>query len=218
VRLDRLRAEEEGGTGLAVRRALPDEERDLELLGRELAKGGALAAADGLAGRVQLGARAVHPRDGPERLEGNWLAGGWFGRRQLRTWFSALGDRLAEVEVDGERAHVLAKDLNELASARPTGAVRLLPGFDQYVLGPGTAHGHVVPTPRRAAVSKQAGWISPVVVAGGGVGGTWELDGDRVRVAWFREAGTPPRTALETEVTRLSSILDRGLRSVISVA
>jgi hypothetical protein len=97
--------------------------------------------------------------------------------------------------------------------------VRLLPGFDQYVLSPGTADAHVVPTARRAAVSKQRGWISPVVVAGGVVGGTWELDGDRVRLAWFREAGRPPpRTTLEAEVARLSSILDCGLRSAISFA
>jgi Winged helix DNA-binding domain len=148
---------------------------------------------------------------------GNWLSGGWFGKRQLRTWFGTLGDLLAEVEVDGERAHVLAEDLEEMASAERTSAVRLLPGFDQYVLGPGTADGHVVPAARRAAVSKQAGWISPVVVARGVVGGTWELDGDRVHISWFREAGRRPRKALEAEVERLSSILDRGLRSTISV-
>jgi hypothetical protein len=61
-------------------------------------------------------------------------------------------------------------------------------------------------------VSKQSGWIAPVVVAGGAVCGTWELDGEQVRVAWFREAGKVPRTALAAEVMRLSSILDRGLR------
>jgi hypothetical protein len=156
---------------------------------------------------------------GPATIDafGNWLAGGWFGKRQLRTWFGALGDRLAEVEVDGERAHVLAKDLDKLASARPTWAVRLLPGFDQYVLGSGTADGHVVPAARRAAVSKQGGWISPVVVAGGVVCGTWELDGERVGVAWFREAGRPPRRALEAEIARLSPILDRGLRAEIGL-
>jgi hypothetical protein len=157
---------------------------------------------------------------GPATIDafGNWLTGGWFGKRQLRTWFAALGDRLAEIEVDGEPAHVLAQDLEELASARPTTAVRLLPGFDQYVLGPGTADGRVVPKARRAVVSKQSGWISPVVVAGGVVCGTWELDGDQVRVAWFREAGRLPRRALETEVARLSSILDRGLLAAISLA
>jgi hypothetical protein len=67
-------------------------------------------------------------------------------------------------------------------------------------------------------VSKQSGWFSPVVVAGGVVCGTWELDGDRVRTAWFREAGRPPRNALEAEVARLSSILDRSFRSAISLA
>ena len=167
-----------------------------------------------------LAIRAYFGVFGPATIDafGNWLAGGWFGKRQLRTWFSALGDLVAEVEVDGERTYVLAEDLDELAAARPTTAVRLLPGFDQYVLGPGTADGHVVPTARRAAVSRQAGWISPIVVAGGVVCGTWELDGDRVRVAWHTEAGRPPRKALKAEVARLSSILDCVLRPEVSTA
>lgn len=157
---------------------------------------------------------------GPATVEQfrNWLARGRIGARQIRTWVSALGDRLTEVAVDGERAYVLREDLDELASARPTAAVRLLPAFDQYVLGPGREDGHVVRASRRSAVSRQAGWISPVVVAGGVVCGTWELDGDRARVAWFREARRPPRGALETEVARLSSILDRDLRAAIRIA
>jgi hypothetical protein len=156
---------------------------------------------------------------GPATIDafGHWLAGGWFGKRQLRAWFGGLEDRLAEVNVDGERAYVLLEDLDELASASPTRAVRLLPGFDQYVLGPGTGDGHVVPTSRRAEVSRQSGWISPVVVAGGVVCGTWELDGGEARIAWFGEAGRPPRKALQAELERLSSILNRDLRSAISV-
>lgn len=156
---------------------------------------------------------------GPATVDalGAWL-GGRVDKRRLRIWFSALGSGLAEVEVDGERMHVLAEDVDELASKQPTRAVRLLPGFDQYVLGPGTADGHVVPAPRRAAVSRPGGWISPVVVAGGVVGGTWAVDGDQVRVAWFREAGAPPRTALQAEVARLSSLLERDLGSAISFA
>jgi hypothetical protein len=149
---------------------------------------------------------------------GNWLAGGWFGKRQLRAWFSSLGDLLAEVEVDGEASYVLAADVDELVTTTPTTTVRLLPGFDQYVLGPGTADGHVVPAARRAAVSKQSGWIAPVVVVGGVVRGTWELDGDEVRVAWFSEAGRRPRHALNAEVERLSSIIGRDLRLAISPA
>jgi hypothetical protein len=155
---------------------------------------------------------------GPATIDafGNWLAGGWFGKGQLRAWFEELREQLAEVEVDGDREYVLAGHVDELASTRPSTVVRLLPGFDQYVLGPGTADGRVVPTARRTAVSRQAGWISPVVVAGGVVSGTWELDGDSVRIGWFREAGRVPRSAVETEVARLSSIVGRELRPTIS--
>jgi hypothetical protein len=154
---------------------------------------------------------------GPATIENfrNWLSRGRISARQLRTWFSALGDRLSEVEVDGERRYVLAADLEDLASAKPTTAVRLLPGFDQYVLGPGTEDSHVIPAARRRAVSMQSGWISPIVVAGGPVKGTWERAGDEVRIGWFKEAGTPPRSQIKSEVERLSSILGRDLRAAI---
>lgn len=148
---------------------------------------------------------------------GNWLSRGRVSKRQLSIWFEALGDRLAAVEIEGTRAFVLAEDVDDLHATTPTKTVRLLAGFDQYVLGPGTADSHVVPASRRAAVSRQAGWISPVVVAGGAVCGTWELDGDDVRVAWFTETGKPRRRALAAEVTRLSSILERDLRPVTTM-
>ncbi len=146
---------------------------------------------------------------------GHWLAGGWFGKRRLRDWFLALDDVLVEVDVDGERAHVLAEHVDELISTKPSATVRLLPGFDQYVLGPGTGDGHVTSAARRRTVSRQSGWISPVVVAGGKVCGTWELDEERVAISWFREAGRPPRIALRDEVARLASILGRGLRASV---
>ena len=95
--------------------------------------------------------------------------------------------------------------------------MRLLPGFDQYVLGPGTGDGHVVPSARRSAVSRQSGWIAPVVLAGGAVCGTWELDGVRVRIDWFAEAGRPPHSALKAEVARLAAILDRDLEPAIGI-
>ena len=157
---------------------------------------------------------------GPATMDafGNWLAGGYFGKRQLRAWFGELDPQLVEVDVEGERAFVLAEDVDELVDTPPTPAVRLLPGFDQYVLGPGTGDGRVVPTARRAAVSRQAGWISPVVVVGGVVSGTWEVDGSNVRIAWFREAGRQPRKALGAEVARLAEILGRDLAASIVVA
>lgn len=142
----------------------------------------------------------------------NWISRGRVSARQMRAWFDGLGDRIAEIEVDGERAYVLAKDLDEIVATRPTPSVRLLPGLDQYVLGPGTDDGHVIAPRRRTAVSRQSGWIAPIVVRGGVVAGTWDLDGGAVRVDWFTEAGRPPVSALKAEVARLATILDRELR------
>jgi hypothetical protein len=65
-------------------------------------------------------------------------------------------------------------------------------------------------------VIRQCVLISPVVVAGGVVSGTWALDGDLARIAWFKESGAPPRKELQAEVARLASILDRDLRAQIS--
>ncbi len=109
---------------------------------------------------------------------------------------------------------MLTEHIDDLASTVPTSAVRLLPGFDQYVLGPGTKDPHVIPKGRRSEVSKQSGWIAPVVVSKGVVCGTWELDGDEASVSWFKETGKVPRRALSEEVERLGSILERDLRLV----
>lgn len=147
---------------------------------------------------------------------GNWLAGGWFGKRRLRAWFDSLGDLLAEVEVAGERAFVPAEHVDELVAARPNADVRLLPGFDQYVLGPGTKDPHIIPPGRRPMVSKQSGWIAPVVVCGGLVSGTWEIDDGALRVSWFDELGKPPMRALGDESDRLSGIV--GTTLVLEVA
>jgi hypothetical protein len=141
-----------------------------------------------------------------------WISRGRIGPRSLRAWFKDLGDRLAEVDVEGEQAYVRAEDADELASTKATDVVRLVAGFDQYVLGPGTDDTRIIATARRRAVSKQSGWIAPAVVAGGLVAGTWELDGDVARITWFKENGRVPLKSLEAEASRLSVIVGRDLR------
>ena len=143
---------------------------------------------------------------------GAWISRGRIGTRSLRAWFKDLGDRLVEVELDGEQAYVRAEDVDELASTKPSTAVRLVAGFDQWVLGPGTDDTRIIAAPRRRAVSKQSGWIAPAVLAGGVVAGTWELDGDVARITWFKENGRIPRKSLEAEASRLSIIFGRDLR------
>src|SRR6185437_6614684 len=141
-----------------------------------------------------------------------WLGEGLgAGRKRIRSWIAGLGDRLAEVDVDSAPAYVLREDLDDLAATRATGAVRLLPGYDQWVLGPGTADTHVVPRARRPLVSRQAN----LVVAGGVVSGTWSATGDELAVSWFAEAGPAPRDALADEVARLAPILGRPREPVI---
>jgi hypothetical protein len=141
----------------------------------------------------------------------SWLSRGRVSARQIRQWFDAADDLLTEVRVGGERLLILAKDADELAATRATKTVRLLPGFDQYVLGVGTEETSVIAPRRRTAVSRQAGWIAPTVVAGGSVKGTWQIDGDRLRVGWFKEEGRVPRDQLRAEASRIAEILDRDL-------
>jgi hypothetical protein len=143
-----------------------------------------------------------------------WLGAGLSaGRKRITAWIAGLGDRLAPVEVGGGTAYVLSEDLDELTATPVTSAVRLLPGYDQWVLGPGTADANVVPPARRNLVSRQAN----LVVAGGVVSGTWSVTDDRATVTWFSEAGKPPTTALEEEVERLGTLLGRPLGPAVGV-
>ncbi|HYM83739.1 MAG TPA: winged helix DNA-binding domain-containing protein [Candidatus Dormibacteraeota bacterium] len=144
----------------------------------------------------------------------NWLSRGWAPKRHVTAWFAATRHRLAEVEVDGQPTWVLAEHLDPLLAATPSDEVRLLGAFDQYVLGPGTDDTTVVPGARRSLVSRQAGWISPVVLSGGVVTGTWDLEQDVVQVEWFREGGPVRDRALRAEVDRLGGLLGRELRIV----
>ena len=160
--------------------------------------------------------RAYGPADADTFSD--WIGSGRIGKRRVRAWFDSAAARLAEVDLDGTRAYVRAEDLDELRSTKPSRTLRLLPGFDQFVLGPGTGDGHVVPSRRRRAVSKQSGWIAPVVLVGGVARGTWTVAADRVDVEWFKEAGAIPRSALAGEVERLSVILGRELRVAVRLA
>jgi hypothetical protein len=146
-----------------------------------------------------------------------WLSGGWFGKRVLRGWFESVGHELVTVDVEGEGAYLRGDDLDGLLAAQPSRAVRFVPGFDQSVLGPGTNDGHVTPSARRGLVSRQSGWIAPVVLLGGAVAGTWALDGDRIEVTWFGEAGRAAAKALTAEVDRLSATLGRELEVALAV-
>ncbi len=145
-----------------------------------------------------------------------WLTRGASKKAALRGWFADLSDEVVEVEVEGTRAYARAADVDDIASTAPSKVVRLLPGFDQYVLGPGTTDTSIIAKDRRSQISKAAGWISPVVVAGGRVAGTWEIKDDAVEVVLFGEAGKVSAGELEAETARLSSFRGTALRLSVS--
>jgi hypothetical protein len=143
-----------------------------------------------------------------------WLGAGLgAGRKRIQSWIAGFGERLVAIDIEGESAYVLREAMDALASTRASTAVRLLPGHDQWVYGPGTADPHVVPPARRALISRKA-----IVLAGGVVSGTWSLAADRVEVAWFAEAGPPPRKALAEQAARLGTILGRPLQPSLTTA
>jgi hypothetical protein len=133
-----------------------------------------------------------------------WLIRGASKKAALRGWFDGLvGDGvLAQVDVEGERLYARAEDLESLADVEPFGEARLLPPFDQFVLGPGTADTRMVPKERRAQVSRAAGWISGVVAYRGRVAGVWDADGTTL----FEEQGRVPAKQLAAERARLEAI------------
>ena len=137
-----------------------------------------------------------------------WLLRGATPKATLRRWFADLGDAVTPVDVEGTEAFVRSEDLAKLASIRPTGAVRLLPAFDQYVLGPGTGDPHLVPQAHRSSVSRAGGWIAPVVISRGRVVGTWATNDDRLRVDLMPGEEPPARAALDAEAARLRAVLD----------
>lgn len=111
-----------------------------------------------------------------------------------------IRDELTPVEVDGRPGF-------RLGSVAPARGVRLLPAFDNYLIGyrdraailEPSLHPHVY----------QGGMIRPVVLVDGGVVGTWAVDRARaaVRVAPFGELPAVARRRIDAEVADVRRFL-----------
>ena len=134
----------------------------------------------------------------------NWLMRKQSRKKDVRAWFAAAQEGLATVEVEGVPMYVLAEHLDELLDTAPTASVRLLGGFDQYVLGAGTGATYLVPADHRSKVSRAAGWISPVVLYEGRVAGVWDAADGEVTVTPFEDI---PAAPLKEELDRLAPLL-----------
>ncbi|WP_030253777.1 winged helix DNA-binding domain-containing protein [Streptomyces violens] len=133
-----------------------------------------------------------------------WLTLNSTSKPRLRRWFADMGDRLTEVDVEGRKTVMLTEHADELADIAPCTGVRLLGGFDQYLLGPGTKDEALLPAEHRSAVSRAAGWISPIVVLNGSTAGVWEIDGTELVVTPFPDIGRLPQKDIEKEAARVA--------------
>ncbi|MFG2003226.1 winged helix DNA-binding domain-containing protein [Spirillospora sp. NPDC048911] len=133
----------------------------------------------------------------------NWLIRKASRKKDVKAWFAAAGE-LATVEVEDVEMFVLPEHLDELLDTEPTRSVRLLGGFDQYILGAGTGATYLIPAERRTEVSRAAGWISPVVLHEGRVAGVWEAKNGDITVTPFEDVPAKP---LAAEIERITPLL-----------
>ncbi len=167
--------------------------------------------------------KPVDPDEAMDEIVRRYLAAyGPASREDLARWWGStpafarqrlarLGDEVVEVDVEARRAWIRADDLSTLVSSSPASGVRLLGGFDQYVVG---ASGHLrelLAGGSRELVSRTAGWISPVLVVDGRIAGVWtsERKGAQFKISVAPFAAVPARVqkALKVEASRLGAFL-----------
>jgi Winged helix DNA-binding domain len=148
----------------------------------------------------------------------------WAGvqRGSINRSIARLRERVEEVDVDDTMAWARAEDVREIAAIEPATAVRLLGGFDPYTLSLQKEAEPLLPAARRSLVSRQAGWISAVLLVGGAVQGTWTHDATakrlRVRVEPWRRLTKAERRAVEAEVSRVARYVAAGIPLELEVS
>ncbi len=132
-----------------------------------------------------------------------------------REWIAALGEEVCPVELDDEQVWMLATDAREARELPPQRTVRLIPAFDQYVIGASRHAEHLLPGDLRSRVYRPQGWISPVLLVNGFMQGVWrhEIKGSRVEVVieLFVKVPAWVRSAAEQEAERLAKFLSCNL-------
>ncbi|MGA2741957.1 MAG: winged helix DNA-binding domain-containing protein [Bryobacteraceae bacterium] len=142
------------------------------------------------------------------------LARWWGGSSSVATarqWIAALGEEVTPVDLDGAQAWMLTSHVRELRELPPSRLVRLLPGFDQYVVAASHHAEHLLPGDFRRRIYRPQGWISPVLLVNGRMEGIWrhEIKGSRIEVAIepFVKAPVWVRRAAGQEAERLAAFL-----------
>jgi Winged helix DNA-binding domain len=133
------------------------------------------------------------------------------GGRMLRS----LRDEVVEVDVEGTAGWMLRDHAEEAATSEPPRLVRLLPGFDMWVIGAARDAAALLDPAEKKRVYRNQGWISPVLLVNGRMEGVWshERKGKSLRVALepFGKLPKWARAEVEREAERLAGFLGGAL-------
>ena len=150
-----------------------------------------------------------------------WFSSSAFTVADARRLFDGLAAELTEVSVEGRRSFVLAGDDS---FDPPTGAVRLLPEYDAYVMA-FRERDRLVPAAVRELVARhgRGRYEGPAgvrfVLVDGIAAGLWERRrrGGRIelRVTLAQRVGRATRTGLELEADRIGTFL--GLEPELAI-
>lgn len=138
----------------------------------------------------------------------------WWGGGRLSAVTRALArkrDVIAEIDVEGTRGLVRREDVAAVSAAEPGEHAVLLPGFDPFTNELPRRVNAVLDDRLHDRVHRTAGWVTPIVVVDGRVGGTWELQPDRIVVTPFGRWRSGARTELRSETERIATYLGRPL-------
>jgi uncharacterized protein YcaQ len=138
----------------------------------------------------------------------------WWGVQPAQggRMLDALGDEIVAVELEGTARWMLREHAAEAAAESPPArVVRLLPGFDMWVIGAARDAAALLDPAEKKRVYRNQGWISPVVLVNGRMEGVWkhERKGRRLTVAVepFGKLPKWARTEVEAEAERLAGFL-----------
>lgn len=138
----------------------------------------------------------------------------WTGisMKEVMAVWESLEEELVEVSIEDKRGWILLEDYDPLKDSHLDDQVlRLLPGFDPYLLGH-VDKNHLVDSDYYKRVYRNQGWISPVVLLNGRVIGVWSYTrrGKRVflKIEPFEKFSRIIHTKIEEEAASLGGFLE----------
>lgn len=132
--------------------------------------------------------------------------------REVTPVWESLDEEFVEVCVEGWKGSILREDCKNLSGAELAGPMlRLLPGFDPYLLGHAEKN-HLVSERHYKRVYRNQGWISPVVLLNGRVIGIWSYQrrGKKLsfEVELFHGLSKTLRARIEREAASLGDFFE----------